>query len=97
MVLPRIGSPWSSKGPGSKGSVFRQGTAPGSTSATFLASIEGTVAGDVFSFRQTNGPVTGETTVSADEMSGEVWFESRVRRIILRRVNSPSRPSLQER
>ncbi len=32
--------------------------------------IEATVAGDVFSFKQTNGPFTGEMTVSGDEMSG---------------------------
>ena len=32
--------------------------------------IEGSVAGDVFSFRQTNGPITGEMTVSGDEMTG---------------------------
>jgi len=35
-------------------------------------SIEGTVAGDTFTFRQKNGPLNGETTVSGDEMVGYV-------------------------
>jgi hypothetical protein len=53
--------------------------------------IEGTVAGDVFTFRQTNGPVTGELTVSGDEMKGEILQPSRFP-IVLRRVGSPPRP-----
>ena len=54
--------------------------------------IEGTVAGDVFSFRQTNEPLKGETTVSGDEMAGEVLIGVATFRITLRRVDSPSRP-----
>ena len=53
--------------------------------------IEGTIAGDVFTFRQTNGPVTGELTVSGDEMKGEILQPSRFP-IVLRRVGSPPRP-----
>ena len=34
--------------------------------------LTGTVAGDVFRFRLTNGSVEGELTVSGDEMSGQV-------------------------
>lgn len=34
--------------------------------------IEGTVAGDVFRFRQTRGPFQGGMTVNGDEMSREV-------------------------
>ena len=33
--------------------------------------IEGTVAGDVFRFKQTNGNVEGELKVSGDEMTGQ--------------------------
>jgi hypothetical protein len=32
--------------------------------------IEGSVAGDVFSFKQTNGPIAGEMAISGDEMTG---------------------------
>jgi len=34
--------------------------------------VEGTVSGDVFSFRQTNGSVEGSMRVSGDEMTGEI-------------------------
>jgi hypothetical protein len=53
--------------------------------------IEGTIAGDVFTFRQTNGPVTGEFTVSGDKMTGEILQPFRFP-IVLRRVESPVRP-----
>jgi len=72
------------QGPKVKGSIFRDGAARGSTSGTFSAPIEGTVAGDVFSFRQINAPLTGETTVSGDEMTGEVSLRIPVYKITLR-------------
>jgi hypothetical protein len=50
--------------------------------------LEGTVGGDMFSFRQTNGPVTGEMKVSEDEMSGTVNWRNNVL-TTLRRVNPP--------
>ena len=53
--------------------------------------IEGTIAGDVFTFRQTNGPLTGELTVSGDEMTGEILQPQRFP-IVLRRAGSPPRP-----
>jgi hypothetical protein len=53
--------------------------------------IEGTIAGDVFTFRQTNRPLTGELTVSGDELTGEILQPRRVP-IVLRRVGSPPRP-----
>jgi hypothetical protein len=84
------------QGPKVKGSVRRSGTMPGvSSPGSISGPIEGTVAGDVFSFRETNGLLTGETTVSGDEMTGEVSFNV-VRTITLRRVSSPSRPKAQE-
>ena len=58
--------------------------------------IEGTIAGDVFTFRQTNGPLTGELTVSGDEMTGEILQPLRFP-IVLRRIGPPSRPDSQRR
>ena len=53
--------------------------------------IEGTVAGDIFSFRLTNSGLRGELTVSADEMNGQVsWSGSRP--LSLRRVDPSSPP-----
>jgi hypothetical protein len=53
--------------------------------------LTGTVAGDVFRFRLTNGSVEGELTVSGDEMNGQVsWSGSRT--ITLRRVDPSSPP-----
>ena len=53
--------------------------------------ITGTVAGDVFRFRLTNGNLDGELTVSGDEMTGQVsWQGSRP--VSLRRVDSSSPP-----
>src|SRR5215510_5310939 len=71
-------------GPGSREVVFdleQQGsTVKGSMRIILGASqnpfglrpgpIEGTVAGDVFRFKQTNGTAEGELTVSGDEMNG---------------------------
>ena len=53
--------------------------------------VEGSIAGDVFTFKQTNGPLTGEFTVSGDEMTGRVLVGSGVP-ITLRRVGPVSRP-----
>ena len=47
--------------------------------------IDGAVAGDVFTFRQTNGNMTGETTVSGDEMSGQLRVFG-PEQILLRRI-----------
>lgn len=52
--------------------------------------IEATVAGDVFSFKQTNGPFTGEMTVSGDEMSGGGSGGCGRFQVTLRRVSTPS-------
>jgi hypothetical protein len=53
--------------------------------------IQGTVTGDVFRFRQPDGTVEGELTVSGDEMTGQVWVGS-LRPISLRRVDPSARP-----
>jgi len=54
--------------------------------------IEGTVAGDVFRFKETRGGFEGELTVSGDEMTGMVSFWSQ-RRLSLRRVDPSSLPA----
>jgi hypothetical protein len=80
------------QGPTVKGSVRRSGQLPfSSSSGSFSAPVEGTVAGDLFSFKQTNGVFRGETTVSGDEMTGEVSFYGTLP-ITLKRVHSSSSP-----
>ena len=54
--------------------------------------IDGTVAGDVFHFRQRNSNVEGQLTVSGDEMIGQGWFAGNSRSLSLRRVDPSSRP-----
>ena len=61
----------------------------------FEGPIDGTVAGDVFRFRLTNGTAVGEMTVSGDEMKGHVSMGSPLP-ISLRRVDSPARPRPQQ-
>jgi len=55
--------------------------------------IEGTVSGDVFRFKRTDGPQAGELTVSGEEMKGVVTLTSRPLAIFLRRSDSPPPPS----
>ena len=50
--------------------------------------IQGSVAGDVFRFDETTGSVTGELTVSGDEMKGQITASGRPLAIIVRRVGS---------
>jgi len=53
--------------------------------------LEGTMAGDVFRFRNSRGTLEGEVTVSGDEMSGRVSFTTGgVQPISLRRVDPSS-------
>jgi hypothetical protein len=53
--------------------------------------IEGTVAGDIFSFRNSRGSVEGEMTVSGDEMTGHMSTSYGNRPLSLRRVDPSSR------
>jgi len=62
---------------------------------TNAGAIEGTVAGDVFQFKQVSGdfPVLrGEMTVSGDEMGGRVFVQAGNGILHLRRVNSSAPP-----
>jgi hypothetical protein len=58
------------EGPRATGSV--RATAGHSAIRPVNGPIEGTVAGDVLSFRQTDGSLTGEMRVSEDSMTGQI-------------------------
>jgi len=55
--------------------------------------IEGSVAGDVFTFRRPDGSLSGEMSVSGDEMSGNVNVGSSRLPMSFKRVDSSSLPS----
>jgi len=55
--------------------------------------IEGTVMGDRFEFSQSNAGMSGEMTVSGDEMKGRAHGNYVEGPIFLRRVDSSSRPT----
>ena len=78
------------------GSMVWRGQSSG-PSGTISGAIEGTVAGDLFKFKQTSGTsvgVNGEATVSGDEMTGILNAPNFRGPLLLRRVDS-SRPSSQ--
>jgi hypothetical protein len=80
-------------GPKARGSMQGRGIGRGTGLAgTGWVPIEGTIAGDVFTFRQTDGPGRGEFTVRGDEMTGEVslGFSGP---IILHRIGSSPQPA----
>jgi hypothetical protein len=58
------------EGPRATGSV--RATAGNSLTRPVNGPIEGTLAGDVLSFRQTDGSLTGEMRVSEDTMTGQI-------------------------
>jgi hypothetical protein len=79
------------KGPRVTGYV--RGVVVGS-SARGLTTIEGSVAGDVFTFRDERGTLTGELTVSGDEMRGQgILGNGRPVTFNLRRVDAAASPS----
>ena len=71
---------------------FPTGTSAIGYSGARPGPIEGTVAGDVFRFRQLNGDVQGEVTVSGEEMNGQATLIGN-RSISLRRVDPSSPPA----
>ena len=79
------------EGPKVKGSIRPSGSIPWRTVdvSPTAGPINGTVAGDVFRFREVNGHITGELTISGDEMAGEV-MERVAYWAVLRRVSSAS-------
>jgi len=56
--------------------------------------IEGSVAGDVFQFSQTDGSIVGEMTVRGDKMTGNLQASATFS-MSLRRVRSSPRPAPQ--
>jgi len=53
--------------------------------------IQGSMAGDVFTFKNQRGSSNGELTVSGDDMSGQILWGCGNSRMSLRRVDSLSR------
>ena len=72
---------------------LRSGTSQGTSNTGLLSGpITGTVAGDVFRFRNARGTVEGQLTVSGDEMTGTVSLVGS-RPLSLRRVDPSSQPT----
>jgi len=53
--------------------------------------IQGSVAGDVFTFKSLRGSTSGELTVSGDDMKGRILWGCGNTPVLLRRVDSASR------
>jgi hypothetical protein len=67
--------------------------APGTSTGIYRPGpIEGTLAGDVFRFRDSRGNLEGEVTVSGDEMNGLISFYGQ-KSLSLRRVDPSSPPA----
>jgi len=74
-------------GPKVKGSITPSGSIPWRVSdrPPTEGRVDGTVAGDVFAFREANGHISGHLTVNGDEMSGEI-VEQVAYYVVLRRA-----------
>jgi hypothetical protein len=57
------------------------------------APIEGSVAGDVFTFKDARGSYSGELTIGGDEMTGRIFGPQGTRQVSLRRANLPAPPN----
>jgi hypothetical protein len=77
-----------------KGSIRITGNSSCYGALSIVGPIEGTVAGDVLSFKQTNASFLGQMTVSGDEMSGRGSSRCGLFTITLRRVTASSSPSV---
>ena len=71
-----------------KGSIRPSGSIPWRSLGrpSTAGPIEGSVAGDVFEFKETNGRIRGQLTVSGDEMAGQI-VENVTYRLEVRRIN----------
>ena len=78
------------QGPKVEGSLLGKGFVP-----TLLRDVpgpvEGTVSGERFEFRGTNGPLRGDVTVRGDEMTGRVHTGFGPGHVFLRRVDPSPR------
>jgi hypothetical protein len=78
-----------------KGSVRVKGSGAGRSGLAISEStehVEGTVAGDLFTFREQNGPLEGELTVHGDEMTGRTSMAQGTFPLSLRRVQPSTSP-----
>jgi hypothetical protein len=78
-----------------KGSVRVKGSGAGRIGLAISESrehVEGTVAGDLFTFREQNGPLEGELTVHGDEMTGRTSMAQGTFPLSLRRVQPSTSP-----
>ena len=75
-----------------KGSMHLVGGGHNAPFAVSSRAIDGTVAGDMFRFKQRFGNAQGELTVSGDEMTGQVSIDGAFRPISMRRVYPSSPP-----
>jgi len=72
--------------------MLRSATGQGTSSTgPLFGPVTGTVAGDVFRFKDRRGTLEGEMTVSGDEMTGLVSING-TRPITFRRLDPPSAP-----
>ena len=72
---------------------FRTGGRSASLIGASSGALEGSVAGDVFTFKEARGMFQGEATVSSDEIKGQI-NPTRPFSLNLRRVDaSPARPA----
>jgi hypothetical protein len=78
------------EGPKVEGSLWGKGFVP-ALLRDVPGSVEGTVSGERFEFRRTNGPLRGDMTVSGNEMTGQAYTGSGPGQVFLRRVDSSPR------
>ena len=62
----------------------------GGSSLTSGVPLEGSVAGDVFSFKDSRGVYSGELTVSGDDMTGQIFGPGGKRKASFRRESAAS-------
>lgn len=73
-----------------KGTLVRPGSDSFYCANVASGPVEGTLAGDTFTFQQTNGVVKGEMTVTGDEMTGDINNGCGHSILTLRRIHSSS-------
>src|SRR5262245_44894025 len=69
----------------------------GGSSLTSGVALEGSVAGDVFSFKDSRGVYSGELTVSGDDMTGQIFGPGGKRKASFRRESAASQPDSSRR
>jgi hypothetical protein len=85
------------EGPKVRGSVTSQESLMGGGTLRSSGPVEGTIGGDALRFKQTDGSLKGELTVSGDEMTCACSLRTGTVPIVLRRVGSSPLPDAQPR